>query len=74
MVEKIRVVREGDGFEIIANREGLVGLAIVCLQLAMLPEDNKQAKKMGNHYHYEPFMNNAEEGSLEMTILYKPDL
>ena len=33
------------GFEIIANREGLMGLAAACLQMAMRPEDNEQAKQ-----------------------------
>ena len=74
MAEKFLVVRDGDGFEIIGNRDGLVGLAQMCLQLAMLPEDGDQAKKLGNHYHFQPEMNNAEEGLLRMTILYKPDL
>ena len=74
MAEKIRIVRAGDGFEVIGNRDGLVGLALVCLQLAMLPEDAEKATTLGIHYHFEPGMNNAEEGSVEMTILFKPDL
>jgi hypothetical protein len=74
MAEKLLVLRDGDGFEIIGNRDGLVGLAQMCLQLAMLPEDCDEAKKLGNHYHFQPEMNNAEEGSLRMSILYKPDL
>ena len=74
MAEKLKIVGDGKWFEIIGNREGLIGLAIMCLRLAMLPEDDDEAQKLGNHYHYNPSMNNAEEGSLEMTILYKPDL
>ncbi len=74
MAEKILFVRDGDGLEIIGNRDGLVGLALVCLQLATLPEEGDEAKKLGNHYHFEPDMNNTEEGSLRMTILFKPHL
>lgn len=48
--------------------------AIVCLQLATLPQDNESAKQLGNHYHVVPAFNNVEEGSLEMTILYTPGL
>lgn len=59
----------------IGNREALIGLAILCLRLAILPEDDAVAGKLGNHHHhYDPSMNNAEDGSLEMTITYKPDL
>ena len=73
MAEKIRIVPDGEGFEIVGNRDGLVGLALICLQLAALPED-ETAKELGNHYHFAPFMNNVEVGSIESTILYKPDL
>lgn len=72
MSQKIVTVRDGNGFEVIANRDGLIGLAIVLLQLAMLSDE--QAKTAANHYHYDPAMNNAEEGSIPLTILYKPDL
>lgn len=74
MAEKIKIIGDGKWFEVLGNREGLIGLAIMCLQLAMLPEDDAAAGKLGNHHHYDPSMNNAEDGSLEMTITYKPDL
>jgi hypothetical protein len=40
---------------------------------SLLFQDDAEAKELGNHYHYSDFMNNAEEGSLELTIRYKPD-
>ena len=46
MAEKIRVVRDRDGFEIIANREGLVGLAIVCLQLGGCQKTTKEPNSL----------------------------
>jgi hypothetical protein len=74
MAEKLRIVASDDGVEIIANREGLNGLADICQRLAKLPEDNDLAKQLGNHYHYAPWMNNTEDDSITLTILYKPDL
>jgi len=41
-----------DGFEIVGNRDGLRRLAEVCLSLAQLPEDDAEARKMGNHFHF----------------------
>jgi hypothetical protein len=74
MAEKLKVVAVDDGFEIIGNRQGLLGLADICTQLARLPEDAEKAKRLGNHYHYAPWMNNTEDESIPLTILYKPDL
>jgi hypothetical protein len=74
MAEKIKVLARDDGCEIVGNREGLIGLAEICQRLAALPEDDEQAKRLGNHYHFAPWMNNAEEDSITLTILYKPDL
>jgi len=73
-VEKLKVETDTDGFKIIANRVGLVGLAEICLRLARLPEDSKQAKELGNHYHYAPWANNTEDASIPLTIVYDPDL
>ena len=53
---------------------GLKQLAEVCLALAELPEDNEEAKRLGNHYHFADYMNNLEDGSTEFIILYKPNL
>jgi hypothetical protein len=40
MAEKIKSKPgTAQGFEIIANREGLMGLAVMCLQLAMQTEN-----------------------------------
>jgi hypothetical protein len=74
MAEKLMVVTSDQGVEIIGNRAGLRGLAEVALQLAELPENDEEARKLGNHYHFEDFLNSAEEGSVPLTILYKPDL
>ena len=63
-----------DGFEIVGNRAGLRELARVCLALAELPEDDEEAKRLGNHYHFAEYMNTLEEGSTPFVILYKPGL
>ncbi len=57
--------------EIIANRAGLKHLADICNSLSELSDE--EAKTAANHYHVDEWMNNAEEGSIAMTILYKPD-
>jgi hypothetical protein len=74
MTEKLMIRPYEDGFEIIGNREGLRGLAEICQRLADLPNNDEEARKLGNHYHYADYMNNVEEGSTSLTILYKPDL
>ena len=74
MAEKIRAVVTKDGFEIIGNREGLLGLASICQRLAALPDNPEESRQLGNHYHYAPWMSNAEEDSISFTILYQPDL
>ena len=63
-----------DGFEIVGNREGLRRLAEVCLNLADLPEDDAEARKMGNHFHFADYMNTLEHGGTPFIVLYKPDL
>jgi hypothetical protein len=42
--------------------------------LANLPETREASRKLGNHYHYSEYMYNAEPGSVEMEILYDPEL
>jgi hypothetical protein len=74
VAERIKAVATNEGFEIIANREGLLGLADICRRLAALPEDDNEAQRLGNHYHYAPWMNNAEDDSIAFTILYRPNL
>ena len=74
MAEKLIVVSKQRGLEIVSNREGLMGLAVICLQLAMLPENDVEAQQRGNHYHFGEAFNNTEPGSLDLTILFKPDL
>jgi len=74
MAEKLKIRPYEGGFEVVGNREGLRGLAEICLRLAELPNNDEEAKKLGNHYHYADYMNNLEEGSIPLTILYKPDL
>jgi hypothetical protein len=73
-MEKLKIATSSEGIEITGNREGLRGLAEICLKLAGLPEDLEESQRLGNHYHYADYMNNAEEGSTPLVILYKPDL
>lgn len=70
---KLKVVRLNNGeLEIIGNRSGLRDLAEVCQGLSSLSDDD--AKTPANHYHISDYMNNAEQGSLELLIRYDPDL
>ena len=70
---KLKVVRlESGELEIQGNRAGLKDLAEVCQRLSELT--NEQAKTAANHYHIADYMNNAEEDSLELIILYRPDM
>ena len=76
MAEKIKAKSgTSQGFEIVANREGLMGLALACLQLAMQTENNEQVLQSGgNHWHFAEWNSNLEPGSDEFIIVYKPDL
>lgn len=65
---------EGKKILVTGNRLGLLGLAEICEQLAKLPESREESRRMANHYHYADYMNNAEPGSLEMEILYDPEM
>lgn len=70
---KLKVIRlESGEIEIIGNRAGLKDLADVCRRLSELSDE--EANTPANHYHIADYMNNAEEGSLEMIILCTPDL
>jgi len=71
---KLKAYPHEDGFEIAGNRDGLRHLAEVCLSLANLPEDDEEAQRLGNHYHFADYMNNMEEGSTTFVILYQPNL
>ena len=72
-VYKLKVVRLQSGeVEIIGNRAGLRDLANVCCRLSELSDE--EVKTGANHYHIADYMNNAEEGSLEVILLCKPDL
>ena len=69
----LKVVQSKAGeIEIIGNRAGLKDLAEVCRRLSELSD--AEAKTPANHYHIADYMNNAEEGSLELIILCNPDL
>ena len=57
MAERITAVVTTGGFEIIGNREGLLGLAEICRRLAALPETPEESRRLGNHYHYAPWAN-----------------
>ena len=76
MAEKIKAKSgTSQGFEIVANREGLMDLALACLQLAMQTENNEQVLQSGgNHRHFAEWSSNLEPGSNEFIIVYKPDL
>lgn len=52
MDDKIKILFDADGVKVIGNRRGLTGLAEICLQLAQLPEDVEESRRLGNHYHY----------------------
>jgi hypothetical protein len=67
MSEKLKVVKLQDGIEIVGNREGLKGLAEICMALSNLSDT--EATTPANHYHFADYMNNAEEGSVELTLL-----
>ena len=70
---KLKVVRLNSGeIEIIGNRSGLKDLAEVCQGLSNLSDED--AKTPANHYHIADYMNNAEQGSLELLIRCDPDL
>jgi hypothetical protein len=74
MEEKIKISVDADGVKVIGNRRGLIGLAEICQQLAQLPENLEESRKLGNHYHYAEWMNNAEASSVPLEILYDPTL
>jgi hypothetical protein len=70
---KLKVVRlESGEIEIVGNRAGLKDFADVCRRLSELSDE--EAKTPANHYHIADYMSNAEEGSLEVIILCKPDM
>ena len=70
---KLKVIRlESGEIEIIGNRAGFKDLADVCQSLSELSDE--EAKTAANHYHIADFMNNVEEGSLQLIILYDPNL
>jgi hypothetical protein len=70
---RLKVVRlESGELEVIGNRAGLKDLASVCQGLSELSDD--EAKTPANHYHIADYMNNAEDGSLELIIRFDPTL
>jgi hypothetical protein len=67
------VVRlESGEIEIIGNRAVLKDLGVLCHSLSELSDE--EAKMAANHYHIADYMSNAEEGSLQLIILYDPHL
>ena len=70
---KLKVTRlESGEIEIVGNRAGLKDLADVCQALSELSDE--EAKTPANHHHAADYMNTAEEGSLELIILFDPNL
>jgi hypothetical protein len=74
--QKLKAYPYENGFEIAGNREGLREFARVCLALAELPEDDEEAKRLGNHYHFDEFLAQGlvVDGSTPFIVLYKPNL
>ena len=68
---KINKLESGE-IEVTGNRAALKDLADVCRGLSELSDE--EAGTAANHYHIADYMNNAEEGSLELIILCNPDL
>ena len=68
---KITELESGE-IEIVGNRAALKDLADVCLGLSELSDE--EVRTAANHYHVADYLNNAEEGSLGLTILCDPDL
>ena len=69
---KLKVLRLASGeIEIMGNRAGLKDLAEVCYKLSELTDE--EAATAANHYHIADYMNNAEEGSLELIVLCQPN-
>ena len=70
-IYRLKVVRLDTGeLEVVGNRAGLEDLADVCRGLSELSDDD--AKTPANHYHIADYMNNIEDGSLELIIRYDP--
>lgn len=69
---RLKVIKLASGeIEIIGNRAALNDLGDVCHGLGELSDEVGSAS---NHYHIADYMNNAEEGSLEVIIRCDPDL
>ena len=68
---KINKLESGE-IEVTGNRAALKDLADVCRGLSELSDE--EAGTAANHYHIADYLNNAEEGSLELIILCNPDL
>jgi hypothetical protein len=73
-MERVKVSISSEGVRVAGNRRGLLGLAEICTQLANLPETREESRRLGNHYHYAEYMNNAEPGSVDLEILYDPEM
>jgi hypothetical protein len=69
---RLKVIRLDTGeIEIVGNRAGLRDLADVCKNLSDLSDE--EAETPANHYHIADYMNNAEDGSLELIVRYQAD-
>jgi len=70
---KLKIIRLDSGeIEVVGNRAGLIELAEICHGLSELSAED--AKTAANHYHIADYMNNAEEGSLQLIIRFDPNL
>ena len=68
---KYKISKYKDGFEIAADREALIWISEICLNLSKL--NDADAKTAANHYHLDEYLGNAEPGSIPLVILCKPD-
>jgi len=68
---KYKISKYKDGFEIAADREALIWISEICLNLRKL--NDTDAKTAANHYHLDEYLGNAEPGSIPLVILCKPD-
>lgn len=69
---KYKIYKREEGFEIAADREALIWLSEICLELSK--SSDTDAKTAANHYHLDEYLGNAEPGSVPLVILYKPDM
>lgn len=66
---RVEIVKNGNEIFLSANRDGLLFLAEVCEGLA----DEEYDPRRPPHFHLEPAMHTAEEGSVPLEIYREAD-